>query len=317
MPCKKRTQKHLGLQETVARSDESNKIPKTQSMHASFRLMSPRESVWNHLYQKIHEDHIAGKGHNSMSHDNLVHKSIPMLQATKIPEAEAAVDKEWKKLETIPAWQLDKVKSKNEVILEAQRDKKKVHFAILTDICYLRNAELEPEFQKHKGRVVLRGGIVKDDSGAYVVFIEQGSCASKITAATVIDVIARLLDCDGQAADAVSAYTQVKMEDAPRLLRLPKSECPDIWIRLPKHKWPKSWSNIEDPVVLLERKLYGHPLLGSCGKDLSRKFLRNLDGKNCRVENACMFIENTDYSYQFSWMISKWMERMRLPCGRH
>ena len=27
-------------------------------------------------------------------------------------------------------------------------------------------------------------------------------------------------------------------------------------------KWPKSWAIIEDPVVLLERNLYGHPLAG-------------------------------------------------------
>ena len=66
--------------------------------------------------------------------------------------------------------------------------------------------------------------------------------------------------CAGQAADAVSAYTQVRMEDAPRLLKVQKSECPDMWIRLPRHKWPKSWSSVEDPVVLLERNLYGHPL---------------------------------------------------------
>ena len=65
-----------------------------------------------------------------------------------------------------------------------------------------------------------------------------------------------------QAADAVSAYTQVKMEDAPKLLKIPKSECPDIWIRLPRHKWPKSWSSMEDPVVPRERNLYGHPLAG-------------------------------------------------------
>ena len=38
----------------------------------------------------------------------------------------------------------------------------------------------------------------------------------------------------GQAADAVSAYTQVKLEDAPRLLKIPKSECPDVWKRLPR-----------------------------------------------------------------------------------
>ena len=42
----------------------------------------------------------------------------------------------------------------------------------------------------------------------------------------------------------------------------PKSECLDIWIRLPRHKWPKSWSSMEDPVVPLERNLYGHPLAG-------------------------------------------------------
>ena len=69
-----------------------------------------------------------------------------------------------------------------------------------------------------------------------------------------------LTSCDGQAADAVSAKTQVKMEDAHRLLKIPKSECRDTWIRLPRHKWPKSWSSMEDPIVPLEQNLYGHPL---------------------------------------------------------
>ena len=41
-----------------------------------------------------HEDHIAGKGENSLQHYNLVHKFIPMPQAMKIPAAKAAVDKE-------------------------------------------------------------------------------------------------------------------------------------------------------------------------------------------------------------------------------
>ena len=71
---------------------------------------------------------------------------------------------------------------------------------------------------------MLRGNIVKDDSGAYAVFTEQGSSASQMTAARVMDAIARLPDCGGQAADAISAYTQVKLEDAPRLLKIPKPE---------------------------------------------------------------------------------------------
>ena len=116
--------------------------------------------------------------------------------------------------------------------------------------------------QKHKGRVVLQGDIGKDDSASYAVFTEQGSSALQMTAAKVMDIISRLPGCAGQAADAVSAYTQLKIEDAPQLLKIPKSECPDIWIRLPRHKWPKSWSSMDDPAVPLERNLYGHPLEG-------------------------------------------------------
>ena len=114
---------------------------------------------------------------------------------------------------------------------EARNKGRKVHFDSLTDLRHLKNSELGPKFQKYKGR----GDIVKDDSGSYSVFTEQGSSASQMTAAKVMDIISRP-GCAGQAADAVSAYFQVKMEDAPKLLKIPKSECPDIWVRLPKHR---------------------------------------------------------------------------------
>ena len=75
------------------------------------------------------------------------------------------MDKEWEKLEKFSAWNLTKVRSKKEVIDEARTKGAKVHFASLMDICHLKNAELETKHQKNKGRVVLRGDIVKDDSG--------------------------------------------------------------------------------------------------------------------------------------------------------
>ena len=59
----------------------------------------------------------------------------------KILDAKSALDKEWEKLEKLPAWQLDKVKSKKEAILDAQQEKKKVHVATLMEICHLKNAE--------------------------------------------------------------------------------------------------------------------------------------------------------------------------------
>ena len=99
-----------------------------------------------------HEDHIAGKGENSLQHYNLVHKFIPMPRAMKVPAAKAAVDKEWEKLEKISAWNL--TESKKEVIDEARTSGATVHFASLMDICHLKHAELEAKHQKYKGRVV-------------------------------------------------------------------------------------------------------------------------------------------------------------------
>ena len=76
-------------------SGGSNKIKK-QDLRVFWKLMNLRglrmgkNSSPNH-----HENHIAGKGDNSLQHYNLVHKFIPMPLAMKIPAAKAAVDKEW------------------------------------------------------------------------------------------------------------------------------------------------------------------------------------------------------------------------------
>ena len=109
-------------------------------------------------------------------------------------------------MEKISGWQLTKVRSKKEVLDEAKTKGAKVLFVSLMDICHVKNAELETKHQKYRGRVVFRGDIVEDDSGSYAVFTEQGSSASQVTAAKIIDIISRLPGCDGQAADAVSAY---------------------------------------------------------------------------------------------------------------
>ena len=79
---------------------------------------------------------------------------------------------------------------------------------------------------------------MKDDSGAYAVFTEQGSSASQMTAAKVMDVIARLPDCDGQVAGAISAYTQEKWRMHKNYVKFPNQN-----------------------VRPLERNLYGHPLV--------------------------------------------------------
>ena len=156
-----------------------------------------------------HEDHIAGKGDIILQHYNLVQKFYSYASSYENSCSKSSGGQAMGKMEKISAWNLTKVKSKKTVIDEARTSGAKVHFASLIDKCHLKNAELEAKHQKYKGRVVLRGDIVKDDSGSYAVFTEQGSSASQMTAAKIMDIISRLPGCDGQAADAISAYTQV------------------------------------------------------------------------------------------------------------
>ena len=166
------------------------------------------------------------------------------------------------KLEKISAWNLTKIRSKKEVIDEAKTSGAKVHFASLMEICHLKNAELQAKQRKYKGRVVLRGDIVqrrfrvlRSIHRTKIIRITNDSSTSH---GYHLQNARLRRTSSGR---SISLYPR-KMEDAHKLLKSPKSECPDIWIRLPRHKWPESWSSIEDPVVPLERNLYGHPLAG-------------------------------------------------------
>ena len=85
MPCKLQRDKYMETCRTV----EEHKTKYACIVEAD---ESTRKRMEGSVH-KNHEDHIAGKGVNSLSHYNLVHKFIPMPQAMKIPDAKAAVEK--------------------------------------------------------------------------------------------------------------------------------------------------------------------------------------------------------------------------------
>ena len=146
-----------------------------------------------------------------MSHYNLVRKFIPMPQAMKISDAKAAVDEQWKKLETIPPWQLDKVKSRKEVNLNAHRDKKKVHFPTLINICHPKKWGVrtnKSQRQKHESysEVTSQNTTLEPMQS----LLNKAHLLHKSLPQKEMDVIARSPDWDEQAADAVSAYRSSK-----------------------------------------------------------------------------------------------------------
>ena len=106
MPCK-----------TCKKSKHGETRSKTLDFKSKFAcILEASESIRMRMEEslpKYHDDHIAGKGDNSLQHYNLVHKFIPVPLAMKIPAAKAAADKEWEKLEKIPAW--DKTKARDKI----------------------------------------------------------------------------------------------------------------------------------------------------------------------------------------------------------
>ena len=148
-------------------------ILENQDAHVSFGAHESTRTRTGTTEPRDHDDRSTEKGFNSLSHYNLVHTPISSHPAMKIPDAKAAVDKEWEKLEKWPALQVTIFNSKKGVIEKAQKEERTVHFATLMDLCHLKNSKLEQKFPRYKGRVVLRGDDAKDDSGSYAVCLQS------------------------------------------------------------------------------------------------------------------------------------------------
>ena len=145
----------------------------------------------------------------------------------------------------------------------------------------MKHADLSKDKQKYKGRVVFRGDNVRDESGFFAVYSEQGTSASHQSAAKFLDAIARFPNCSGEDSDAQSAYTQVLLEDM-----IADGSHVETWITLPVNRRPKSWDSIEDPVCRLRLNLYGHPLAGlywekHCHKHIFKAGFERVPGWEC------------------------------------
>ena len=143
----------------------------------------------------------------------------------KIPKAKVAFDKRSDKPEKLPVWQVEEVKSLKEVI---ERHKKRGEYCPPKRPCRATRRPCEGRFRLER-------------------------CLQRARTFSVSN------DVDYQhAQDKQVTQHQLTPKSKWRTLQpclLPKSECPDIWIRLPRHMCPKTRQDIP-----LERNLYGHPL---------------------------------------------------------
>ena len=158
-------------------------------------------------------------------------------------------------------WDETRVREASSVRADAKAKNKTVHFSRIAELLYEKGSELDksdPD-RKMKGRAVLLGNNIFDQSFDWAEFQEVGSAPPSMEAARVGDALSLFPGYVQKQSDATSAYTQAFLKGT------------ETWVSLPRERWPKSWSGkYTNPVVPLVLALYGHPDAGGgfLGTDL-------------------------------------------------
>ena len=129
--------------------------------------------------------------------------------------------------EAPPAWHVDKMRSKKEVILEAPEEKNSPLCSVDGHLSS-KNAKLEQKYLKDKDQVVLQNNTVKNDSGSYAVFTGQCSSASQMTAAKEMALLRDYLIVQDKQQTQHSLAPKKRWKTLPICVQIPKSECPDF-----------------------------------------------------------------------------------------
>lgn len=206
-----------------------------------------------------------------------VARTVTKKEAAVTPEAQAAMNKEWDKLEKQKAWVVEDVREWVQVSAEAKAKGQVVHVGRVFGILVEKGSELpkgHPE-RKFKGRVVFQGNNVRDQAGDYALFEELSSAPATMEAGKAVDAYGAVEGNVCQQADGTSAYTQALLGGVP------------TWVRLPRDRWPKGWEKFRDPVCTLRLALYGHPDAGGYWEQHCDRHILS-EGWNCAGLAQCI-----------------------------
>ena len=148
-----------------------------------------------------------------------VARTVNKAEYNAQPDARAALDKEWRKLENIGgsgtgAWDLTGVREWTDVREESSDDLTRIHIGSLHELCVQKGSELpdgDPN-KKYKGRVVFLGDRVLDGFGNCAVFEELSSSPASMEAGKFCDLWGCLPGHTIQSADGNQAYCQSSLK---------------------------------------------------------------------------------------------------------
>ena len=144
--------------------------------------------------------------------------------------------------------------------------------------------------QKYKGRVVLRGDIVKDDPGSYAVFTEQGSWAHKWQPRKSWISYPDCRDAQDKQQTQYPLKPRSKWKMHRRLLKIPKSECQTFGYVYQSTNGPNHGPVWKTQLSLLNGICTVILWQDSYGKGNLRKSYWNMAGRKFQIVNVSLYI---------------------------
>ena len=176
----------------------------------------------------------------------LVTKTLTRREMLSSPKALEAVAKEGAKFRNREVWDDATAIDPEELCREAKRNGEKLHLAEAMSIAGIKNSEMPENQQTHKGRIVYRGDITKDEQGAPALFRELHSLPTNTQAVNLTIFIGMIHGFVVQAADACQAFLQAPL----------RSPIP-TWVIIPTELWLPQWKGKFRRVAVKLKK--GHP----------------------------------------------------------
>ena len=159
------------------------------------------------------------------AYNAMVARLLTMKEVNSNPKAQQAILEEGEKLLKQGVWDLKSVREKRDVIRDATKNNKKVHFARIFPICSEKGSELpegDPD-RKFKGRCVVQGNDVKDENSHAAIFQELSSSPATLEAAKSVDAYGCIEGNETQQCDAQQAYVQSELGGTETWIVFPRS----------------------------------------------------------------------------------------------
>ena len=182
----------------------------------------------------------------------LVHKPLSREEMVTNPKAKEALMSEARQMRDLKVWDETTLIEVDELLEKAKKTGETIHISEIMPICHVKGAELSPDMQKLKGRLVFRGDACRDEKGNKAIFREVKSLPATVHSINIVLYFGLQANHKVEIGDATKAYLQAPL----------RSNVP-TWVIIPRIIWLDGWAQrFKRVAARLDRAMYGHTTSG-------------------------------------------------------